>query len=759
MASLRLARALQADLRCSLAGKRCSRLSPLQPRAPPPSGCRFEGSFAEGSETGASCAQASSSREAPPGGRDGEARALQQHLVVLRKFARTRHWQQALQWLKVQLPAEGLAADEACYSAVLGACARADPREDGKAGGAALRLLGEMRAAKLVCDAEAINKTMSACSRSRLWQQAIALFEDEELASVLDAISLNTCIGACERGAAWALAVHLLLRGMPARGESATAPDFVAYGAAMGACTKSTKWEASLRLLDLAGAACGSRNLLMYTTAMSACSRALQWEKVLQLLNDVGKDSLTPDVMTYGAAVAACGKASEWAGALHLVSEMRLQGMGLDAFVLRALVAACGRAKAWEVAFAAIAEAQRGGLHIDHGLQAALRAALEGVPEAADLEAVWKPAGRDTDDEAAQSHEAGMVAAVSRPSHPVMDALTAGRSAGTYLAYWCGSHGEEAAKSLLQSLSADSKLIVVCGDAAAHEVARRLSVTDPRVVSHRDQLGRVARVVPREVSVAGVWLDPSAASLPAKAARWLADASADELTWALQQHGEQDDSILWARVALAILSERRRQGPAALREGGNKVLVDVVVKAVDRLGDAAGPPARLAVDAIRAYLSNEDRDLVRALGGVLNNLAIGGRCVVICSRSSAAAAVKRVLRTLEECNPKSVDGWPPDKIAALYPSTLGTRSVRSSPPAAAQGPQDWCVRDIEPDVSLLARAASAGRIGTTYILEKHLRTTPVLEAVAASRAAGKPAPLEQLFVKPKHVPEFQGATA
>eukprot|EP00930_Biecheleria_cincta_P103641 TRINITY_DN95669_c0_g1_i1.p2 TRINITY_DN95669_c0_g1~~TRINITY_DN95669_c0_g1_i1.p2 ORF type:complete len:245 (-),score=54.50 TRINITY_DN95669_c0_g1_i1:267-917(-) len=205
---------------------------------------------------------------------------------------------------------------------------------------------------------------------------------------------------------------------------------------------------------------------------------------------------------------------------------------------------------------------------------------------------------------------------------------------------------------------------------------------------------------------------------------WLESVSSDTLAGVFQNHAEQEDSVLWTRVAESVLAEQRRRGG---RVQGVADVADIVTKAIQHLQDPAGPSPKLAVDGIRAYLRQESKELKTALGALFESLEVGSRCLVLCSRVEDATTTRHFARHNEDADTNFVRDWQHDKIAALYP-------LSAKPPAQ----QDWCVVDVSHKASGLPLTLTSKSV---FILEKQLR------AKSAFHSSGV-LPEHDLFVKP-----------
>jgi len=115
--------------------------------------------------------------------------------------------------------------------------------------------------------------------------------------------------------------------GVKPQGKELRLVDVVVMNAALSACAKSGRWQASVELLrkmenddDIAP------NGRSYTTCMHALARKRKWHEALQMLKKMlneGKESVKPTIVTFNVAISACEKAGRWSNALEILELMR----------------------------------------------------------------------------------------------------------------------------------------------------------------------------------------------------------------------------------------------------------------------------------------------------------------------------------------------------------------------------------------------------------------------------------------------------
>jgi len=318
---------------------------------------------------------------------------------------------------------------------------------------------------------------------------------------------------------------------------------------------------------------------------------------------------------------------------------------------------------------------------------------------------VWRRSFVPMQRQLASSVRAGHHSAGVPDEDPVAEVVAAPRRDEEHLMFACGRGAAKCAGAFLRCLSSRGRLLFVAGDRAAVTSTQKLAASDSRVRVVRVDLRHLGQAIPTGTVIGGALLDLSSLSLPHHAAAWLAKASEEELERVFCEHGEQDDMLLWARLAHAVVSERARRS-STLQE--NSQLVSLIQTSIRTLGDPAGPSTRLTLDAIRSHLNQENQQLSRGLAMVLERLDIGSRCAIVCPRLAAASCVRHAIRSLEDCDPALVSEWPRELIFALYP-------------LLSDHLQAWCVRDVSRHEAMGILPSTSQRAMQAQIIEKGFR--------------------------------------
>ena len=241
----------------------------------------------------------------------------------------------------------------------------------------------------------------------------------------------------------------------------------------------------------------------------------------------------------------------------------------------------------------------------------------------------------------------------------VLEALAV-KASGVYLDATFGRGGH--ARSILDSLGPDGRLIVLDRDPQAIEVAKNLFGEDQRVTIIRgsfEMLGELAREhgisaldgLLFDLGVSSPQLDEAERGFSFQkdgpldmrmdneegmtAAQWLAEATEDEINQVLWRYGEEKHA---RRISRAILS-RREEKPFERTAD----LAAVISSAVPRSRERKHPATR-TFQAIRIHLNREMQSLESGLDAALEILSPGGRLCVISFHSLEDRMVKRFIR-------------------------------------------------------------------------------------------------------------------
>jgi 16S rRNA (cytosine1402-N4)-methyltransferase len=119
------------------------------------------------------------------------------------------------------------------------------------------------------------------------------------------------------------------------------------------------------------------------------------------------------------------------------------------------------------------------------------------------------------------------------------------------------------------------------------------------------------------------------------AAQWIAEAAEDEIARVFKEYGEERFAKRMARAVVQRRAEKPFERTADLA---------AVLTAANPAWEKGKNPATRAFQGLRIHINNELGDLERGLEAALDNLAIGGRLVVISFHSLEDRIVKQFMR-------------------------------------------------------------------------------------------------------------------
>lgn len=248
-----------------------------------------------------------------------------------------------------------------------------------------------------------------------------------------------------------------------------------------------------------------------------------------------------------------------------------------------------------------------------------------------------------------------------------------------------GGHSTE----ILRRLSADGRLWAFDVDPLAVHVGQKLMDSDRRFAIIHRPFADVHAALPKGLELSGMLIDIGFSSPQVDdgargwsvdqdgpldlrmnfesgvpAAKWLQTVGVSELAWVIRENGEDDDPILCARLAEAILERQRRCGQytSTLQLGA------CVAEVKRHMDDRGQHPAKLVFQSIRTFLNQEMEQLRECLQAQFRRLKYGGRAVVVTFKPSEEAVLSRFLREHQ-------DGWAhplsrrvsPERLAELFP--------------------------------------------------------------------------------------------
>eukprot|EP00438_Fugacium_kawagutii_P023093 Skav220076 [mRNA] locus=scaffold262:170477:180681:+ [translate_table: standard] len=124
----------------------------------------------------------------------------------------------------------------------------------------------------------------------------------QDYGAKLDAPHFTMAISACGRSSLWMDALALL-KSMP---EVKLDPNIFSYSASTSACERASEWQRALHAMhphlgEMSLVAHLQPNLLSFSSAISACEKAGAWQKAIDLLHSASEARISPDVIIYSA--------------------------------------------------------------------------------------------------------------------------------------------------------------------------------------------------------------------------------------------------------------------------------------------------------------------------------------------------------------------------------------------------------------------------------------------------------------------------
>lgn len=203
---------------------------------------------------------------------------------------------------------------------------------------AALALLGNMPAVKVVPDGGCFDAAIGACARVGQWLPALSVFEEAMSIGKATASSLTFMLTACRTGGKWELAVQLF-RQQPFE------PDLDCFRAVISSCQLLAAWRESLALLEEMPRRRLGPDVVSTSTVGDACARAGEWQIGLGLFARILQSS---ERDCLAEAMRACGLGFCWQGAISLLLRSDKQDIEDWNFVLTT----CRRSEQWQATLA-----------------------------------------------------------------------------------------------------------------------------------------------------------------------------------------------------------------------------------------------------------------------------------------------------------------------------------------------------------------------------------------------------------------------
>ncbi|CAE7207399.1 unnamed protein product [Symbiodinium necroappetens] len=208
---------------------------------------------------------------------------------------------------------------------------------------AALALLGNMPAAKVVPDGGCFDAAIGACARVGQWLLALSVFEEAMFVGKATASSLNFMLTACRTGGEWELALQLFR-------QLSFEPDLDCFRAVASSCQLQAAWRESLAFLEEMPRRRLGPDFVSTATVGDACERAGEWQIGLGLLVQFLHSGEAQDVLApcLAQAMSTCCLGFCWQGAISLLLRCDTQDIQDWNFVMTT----CRRSEQWQATLA-----------------------------------------------------------------------------------------------------------------------------------------------------------------------------------------------------------------------------------------------------------------------------------------------------------------------------------------------------------------------------------------------------------------------
>lgn len=246
--------------------------------------------------------------------------------TALKALATLKQWEQALNFLEMEMPRMGVVPNAHAYCAAI-----------------------------------------NACEKGGQWLRAIELFKLMQERGVMpNTVTCTSVICACKAGGHWQDALTIL-HSMP---ELGVEPDAHTYTNAISACNKAGKWMLAQTTFDEMRANGVAPTLVTYGALLSACENGRQWKTALSLLNEM---PMKPDHVAYNAVIGACNKSNRWAEAVSVLDQMDKRRVVPDQKGYDVVARACVKASQYDQARAVCDRARRHGIEVSAQVQGEIR--------------------------------------------------------------------------------------------------------------------------------------------------------------------------------------------------------------------------------------------------------------------------------------------------------------------------------------------------------------------------------------------------
>ncbi|CAM9691478.1 unnamed protein product [Chrysoparadoxa australica] len=271
--------------------------------------------------------------------RDGVVPSPKSFAYAIKACAKGGRKDEALDLLDAMLSHRGVPPDVECYTGAIKACGHDCSR--------ALTLLQEMKEARVVPNEACFSAVLGACKNAGRWRDAQKVVANMHHDGVWPSlVSYSLAMSACaKRGQ-----IKPCLKLFEEMVGSGLEPDIYIYNILISAYSKAGELGKIRMLFDLMKEKGIKADVVSYNSAVHCCAKLGRADVALEIFQVMQDRGIPPDEITYTTTIDACGKggmASEAVALLHKACEGELD-LQLPPFI--SAIHACGINGEWVTA-------------------------------------------------------------------------------------------------------------------------------------------------------------------------------------------------------------------------------------------------------------------------------------------------------------------------------------------------------------------------------------------------------------------------
>eukprot|EP00933_Yihiella_yeosuensis_P070631 TRINITY_DN78771_c0_g1_i1.p1 TRINITY_DN78771_c0_g1~~TRINITY_DN78771_c0_g1_i1.p1 ORF type:complete len:524 (+),score=81.60 TRINITY_DN78771_c0_g1_i1:143-1714(+) len=191
-------------------------------------------------------------------------------------------------------------------------------------------------------------KTINELTHASKWPEALQISQvlrRRRHLHQLDALAFGAELLACSRGSRWDAALHVLEESRIQRIEL----NAILFSSVLSAFAGARRWQRAVQLLTQAeaGEGRGATNIFSYNAVISATGGL--WEKAIAIFQAAKVHRHFPSVVTFNALITSCERAGRWDKALYLLEDAKQSwALKRDIVTFNAAIAACRGGGGWQ---------------------------------------------------------------------------------------------------------------------------------------------------------------------------------------------------------------------------------------------------------------------------------------------------------------------------------------------------------------------------------------------------------------------------